>query len=47
MGIDATKPTGVGPMTFKRIHVRGVENVDLSRILQKEPKAIFAQIVSG
>jgi 2,5-furandicarboxylate decarboxylase 1 len=47
MGIDATKPLSTDPMEFKRIHVKGVENVDLGRVLQDDPKAAFARIVSS
>jgi 2,5-furandicarboxylate decarboxylase 1 len=47
MGIDATKPLATDPMEFKRIHVKGVEKVDLDKALQKDPKAAFARIVSG
>ncbi|MGB9170081.1 MAG: UbiD family decarboxylase [Bradyrhizobium sp.] len=47
MGIDATKPLSTDPMEFKRIHVKGVEKVDLDKALQKDPKAAFARIVSG
>ena len=47
MGIDATKPLSTDPMEFTRIHVKGVENVDLGQALQKDPKAAFARIVAG
>jgi 2,5-furandicarboxylate decarboxylase 1 len=47
MGIDATKPISTEPMVFKRIHVRGVENVDLGRMLQGDPKAAFAQMIAS
>jgi 2,5-furandicarboxylate decarboxylase 1 len=47
MGIDATKPLSTDPMQFKRIRVKGVENVDLGRALQDDPKAAFARIVAG
>jgi 2,5-furandicarboxylate decarboxylase 1 len=46
MGIDATKPLATEPMEFKRIHVKGVENVDLSRVLQDDPKAAFARMIA-
>ena len=46
MGIDATKPLTTDAMEFKRIHVKGVETVDLSKSLQDDPKAAFARIVS-
>jgi 2,5-furandicarboxylate decarboxylase 1 len=47
MGIDATKPLSVEAMEFKRIHVKGVETVDLGKALQSDPKAAFARIVAG
>jgi 2,5-furandicarboxylate decarboxylase 1 len=47
MGIDATKPLATEPMAFKRIHVKGIENVDLHRVLQDDPRAAFARIVTG
>jgi 2,5-furandicarboxylate decarboxylase 1 len=47
MGIDATKPLATEPMEFKRIHVKGVESIDLGRLLQDDPKAAFAQVVAG
>jgi 2,5-furandicarboxylate decarboxylase 1 len=37
MGIDATKPVEAEPMVFKRIHVRGQEDVDLEQALQNNP----------
>ena len=44
MGIDATKPLSTEPMEFKRIHVKGVENVDLGRrFCRQDPKAAFAE----
>jgi 2,5-furandicarboxylate decarboxylase 1 len=47
MGIDATKPLATEPMEFKRIHVKGVEDVDLDQALQDDPKAAFARIIAG
>ena len=47
MGIDATKPVEAEPLVFKRIHVRGQEDVDLERSLQKDSRAALAQIVGG
>jgi 2,5-furandicarboxylate decarboxylase 1 len=47
MGIDATKPLATEPMEFKRIHVKGVEDVDLDQVLQDDPKAAFARIIAG
>ena len=47
MGIDATRPLSTEPMEFKRIHVKGVENVDLRRLLQDDPKAALARAMAG
>jgi 2,5-furandicarboxylate decarboxylase 1 len=47
MGIDATKPLSTDAMEFKRIHVKGIEKVDLDKVLQGDPKAAFARVVSG
>jgi 2,5-furandicarboxylate decarboxylase 1 len=47
MGIDATKPVEAETMVFKRIHVAGEEDVDLSRVLQEDPKSAFARILTG
>jgi 2,5-furandicarboxylate decarboxylase 1 len=47
MGIDATKPVSTEPMVFKRIHVKGVEDVDLGRMLQGDPKAAFARMIAN
>jgi len=47
MGLDATKPIESEPMTSKRIHVKGQEDVDLPRVLLDDPKAAFARIVGG
>jgi 2,5-furandicarboxylate decarboxylase 1 len=47
MGIDATKPLSTEPMEFKRIHVKGIENVDLGHVLQDDTKAAFARVVAG
>jgi 2,5-furandicarboxylate decarboxylase 1 len=47
MGIDATKPLATEPMEFKRIHVKGVEDVDLDQALQDDPKAALARIITG
>jgi 2,5-furandicarboxylate decarboxylase 1 len=46
MGLDATKPTAAAPMTFKRIHVKGLEQVDLGKVLQQDPKAAFARVIA-
>ncbi len=47
MGLDATKPVDSAPMSFKRIHVKGLEDVDLTRVLQDNPKAAFARLIAG
>lgn len=47
MGIDATKPLSTEPMEFKRIHVKGIEQVDLERILQDDPKAALTRAIAG
>jgi 2,5-furandicarboxylate decarboxylase 1 len=47
MGLDATKPVAAAPMTFKRIHVKGLEQVDLAKILQQDAKAAFARVITG
>ena len=47
MGIDATKPLATEPMEFKRIHVKGIENVDLAHEIQDDSKAAFAKIIAG
>jgi 2,5-furandicarboxylate decarboxylase 1 len=47
MGIDATKPLATEPMEFKRIHVKGLEDVDLARQLQDDPAAAFLRTVAG
>jgi 2,5-furandicarboxylate decarboxylase 1 len=45
MGIDATKPVEAEPLVFKRIHVRGEEDVDLEQSLQRDSRAALARIV--
>jgi 2,5-furandicarboxylate decarboxylase 1 len=47
MGLDATKPVDSAPMSFKRIHVKGLEDVDLTRVLQDDPKGAFARLIAG
>jgi 2,5-furandicarboxylate decarboxylase 1 len=45
MGIDATKPVEAEPLVFKRIHVRGQEDVNLEQALQENPRAALAGIL--
>jgi 2,5-furandicarboxylate decarboxylase 1 len=45
MGLDATKPSVTGPLEFKRIHVKGIETIDLAAALQPDPQAAIARIV--
>jgi 2,5-furandicarboxylate decarboxylase 1 len=47
MGLDATKPLARGPLEFKRIHVKGVETLDLTSVLQQDAQAAFARIVAN
>ena len=47
MGIDATKPLSTDAMEFKRIQVKGIEKVDLGKVLEGDPKVAFARIVAG
>jgi 2,5-furandicarboxylate decarboxylase 1 len=46
MGLDATKPVRTGPLEFKRIHVKGIETVDLATALQEDPQGALARIVA-
>ncbi len=46
MGIDATKPVEAEVMKFKRIHVKGLEEVDLDSVLQQDAKAAFANLTT-
>jgi 2,5-furandicarboxylate decarboxylase 1 len=47
MGMDATKPLATEPMEFKRIHVKGVEAVDLAHQLLGDPAAAFLRTMAG
>jgi 2,5-furandicarboxylate decarboxylase 1 len=47
MGIDATKPVEAELMKFKRIHVKGLEDVDLSQVLEQDANAAFARTIAG
>jgi hypothetical protein len=44
---DATKPLARGPLEFKRIHLKGVETLDLASVLQQDTDAAFARIVAN
>jgi 2,5-furandicarboxylate decarboxylase 1 len=46
MGLDATVPIAAPELDFKRIHVKGEEQVDLESVLQKDPNAAFASLVA-
>jgi 2,5-furandicarboxylate decarboxylase 1 len=45
MGIDATKPVEAASLVFKRIHVRGEEDVDLEQSLQRDSRTALARII--
>ncbi len=47
MGIDATKPVEAELMKFKRIHVKGLEDVDLASVLERDSNAAFARTIAG
>jgi 2,5-furandicarboxylate decarboxylase 1 len=47
MGIDATKPVEAELMKFKRIHVKGLEDVDLASVLERDSKSAFARTIAG
>src|SRR6202165_122058 len=47
MGIDATKPVDAEVMKFKRIHVKGLEDVDLASVLEPDSAAAFARTIAG
>ncbi|MFG1432899.1 UbiD family decarboxylase [Xanthobacter sp. V2C-8] len=46
LGLDATAPLSDDPLAFRRIHVKGEEEVNLSEVLVKDPNAAFARIVA-
>ncbi|MCK1540960.1 UbiD family decarboxylase [Bradyrhizobium sp. 179] len=46
MGFDATVPMEAPELDFKRIHVKGEEDVDLSAVLQKDPNAAFSRALA-
>jgi 2,5-furandicarboxylate decarboxylase 1 len=45
MGIDATKPWEAEPSVFKRIHVRGQEDVNLEEALQNDSRSALARVI--
>jgi 2,5-furandicarboxylate decarboxylase 1 len=47
MGIDATKPVEAEVMKFKRIHVKGLEELELDSVLEQDAKAAFARVTAG
>jgi 2,5-furandicarboxylate decarboxylase 1 len=47
MGIDATKPLEADVMKFKRIHVKGLEDIDLMSLLEQDPNAAFVKTMAG
>ena len=47
MGIDATKPVEAEVMKFKRIHVKGLEELELDSVLEQDAKAAFARVSAG
>jgi 2,5-furandicarboxylate decarboxylase 1 len=46
MGLDATKPLITDGLAFKRIHVKGVEAVDLATALEPHPEAVVSRIIA-
>jgi 2,5-furandicarboxylate decarboxylase 1 len=46
MGLDATAPVNAPELAFKRIRVKGEEEVDLATALQAEPGAAVARFLS-
>ena len=46
LGLDATAPLSDDPLAFRRIHVKGEEEVDLSEALVKDPNAAFARVLA-
>jgi 2,5-furandicarboxylate decarboxylase 1 len=46
MGLDATVPIAAPELDFKRIHVKGEEQVDLESVLRKDSSAAFAGLVA-
>ncbi|WP_407180673.1 UbiD family decarboxylase [Bradyrhizobium sp. STM 3562] len=46
MGLDATVPVAAPELDFKRIHVKGEEDIDLATVLQKDPNAAFSRVLA-
>ncbi|MGY3355301.1 2,5-furandicarboxylate decarboxylase 1 [Bradyrhizobium sp. GM0.4] len=46
MGLDATAPIDAPELDFKRIRVKGEDQVDLAAALQADPNAAFARILA-
>lgn len=46
LGLDATAPISDDPLAFRRIRVKGEDEVDLATQLVKDPNAAFARIVA-
>ncbi|MFH0301467.1 UbiD family decarboxylase [Bradyrhizobium sp. 31Argb] len=46
MGFDATVPVGAPEFDFKRIHVKGEEEVNLAEVLQKDPNAALSRVLA-
>ena len=46
MGLDATAPVDAPELAFKRIRVKGEDQVDLAVALQADPNAAFARILA-
>jgi len=47
MGLDATVPIDAPELDFKRIHVKGEEQVNLASVLQQDSSAAFCRILRG
>jgi 2,5-furandicarboxylate decarboxylase 1 len=47
MGIDATKPVEADVMKFKRIHVKGLEELDLTSMLEQDSNTAFGKAMAG
>jgi 2,5-furandicarboxylate decarboxylase 1 len=46
MGLDATVPVDAPELDFKRIHVKGEEEVNLADVLQKDPNAALSRVLA-